>query len=166
MNWAKKHKLLANKAIQYNRQPCIKLDDLWQALHQIFNLVQKWQINSDIMNEIPTRNITIWTSFSVKEFRSSIVKCNNSSIPGLNKVSWKYLKAIVKDDMYLNNFVNIANICINLEHWPLHFKTLLSIIIPKPNKASYNSPKMFLPIILLNILSKLIEKVIGERFQF
>ena len=68
--------------------------------------------------------------------------------------------------MYLNNFVNIANTCINLEHWPLHFKTSLSIIIPKPNKAFYNSPKMFWPIILLNTLGKLIEKVIGERLQF
>ena len=42
----------------------------------------------------------------------------------------------------------------------------MSIIIPKSNKASYNTPKIFRPIILLNILNKLIEKVIGERFQF
>ena len=95
------------------------------------------------MDKIPTRNITIWTPFSVKEFRSFIVKCNNSSILGLDKVSWKHPKAIIKDDTCLNNFVNIASACINLEHWPLHFKILLSIIIPKPNKASYNSPKAF-----------------------
>ena len=42
----------------------------------------------------------------------------------------------------------------------------LTIIIPKPNKASYNSPKMFQPIVLLNMLEKLIEKVIGERLKF
>ena len=41
-----------------------------------------------------------------------------------------------------------------------------SIIIPKPNKASYNSPEMFRPIVLLNTLSKLIKKVIGKRIQF
>jgi len=126
-------------------------------------LAQKQQINPDIIDEIPTRNITIWTSFSVKEFRSSIVKYNNSLTPGPDKVSWKHLKAIIKDDMYLNNFVNIANIYINLGHWPLYFKTSLSIIISKPNKASYDSPKIFWPIILLNILGKLIEKVIGKR---
>ena len=40
------------------------------------------------------------------------------------------------------------------------------IIIPKPNKPSYDSPKSFRPIILLNTLGKLIEKVIGERIQF
>jgi len=41
-----------------------------------------------------------------------------------------------------------------------------SIIISKPNKASYNTPKIFWPIILLNTLGKLIEKVISERLQF
>jgi len=41
-----------------------------------------------------------------------------------------------------------------------------SIIIPKPNKVSYEFPKSFHPIILLNTLEKLIEKVISERLQF
>ena len=40
------------------------------------------------------------------------------------------------------------------------------VIIPKPNKSSYDSPKSFRPIVLLNTLGKLIEKVIGERIQF
>jgi len=40
------------------------------------------------------------------------------------------------------------------------------IIIPKPNKLSYDSPKSFRPIVLLNTLGKLIKKVIGERIQF
>jgi len=56
--------------------------------------------------------------------------------------------------------------CFELGYWPSHFKTSTSIIIPKLNKASYNTSKMFRPIILLNTFSKLIEKVIGERLQF
>ena len=40
------------------------------------------------------------------------------------------------------------------------------VIIPKPNKALYDSPKSFRPIVLLNTLRKLTEKVIGERLQF
>ena len=42
----------------------------------------------------------------------------------------------------------------------------LSIIIPKSNKATCNFLKVFHSIILLNTLGKLIEKVIGKRFQF
>jgi len=40
------------------------------------------------------------------------------------------------------------------------------VIIPKPNKPKYNHPKAFCPIVLLNTLGKLIEKVIAERLQF
>ena len=42
----------------------------------------------------------------------------------------------------------------------------MSIIIPKPNKELYDSPKFFKPIILLNTIEKLIKKVIGNRLQF
>jgi len=40
------------------------------------------------------------------------------------------------------------------------------IIIPKPNKLSYDHAKMFCPIVLLNTLGKLIEKVIAKIIQF
>jgi len=40
------------------------------------------------------------------------------------------------------------------------------VIIPKPNKSLYDSPKSFRPIVLLNTLGKLIKKVIEERIQF
>ena len=56
--------------------------------------------------------------------------------------------------------------CINLGHWPDYFKQSSMIIIPKPNKSSYDHVKMFRPIVLLNTLGKLIEKVIAKRIQF
>ena len=70
------------------------------------------------------------------------------------------------DNKCLENIVNIANICINLGYWPMYFKMFLSIIIPKLNKTFYNSPKSFHPIVLLNMLEKLIRKVIGKCLQF
>jgi len=53
-----------------------------------------------------------------------------------------------------------------LGHWPLHFKVSTTIIILKPNKESYDIPKAFYSIVLLNTLEKLVEKVIGKRLQF
>jgi len=41
-----------------------------------------------------------------------------------------------------------------------------TIIIPKPNKLSYDHLKAFRLIVLLNTLSKLIEKVVAKRLQF
>ena len=52
MNWVKKHKLPAIKALQYNSQLCIEINDLWQALYQTFNLAQNCQINPNLLDEI------------------------------------------------------------------------------------------------------------------
>jgi len=40
MNWVKKCKLLAIKSILFNCRPCIKLDNLWDTLHNSFNSAQ------------------------------------------------------------------------------------------------------------------------------
>jgi len=119
-----------------------------------------------MLDKIPSKNPSIWVLFSEEEFISSIAKCNNLSTPGPDKLSWRHLKSIIKDKACLKRIINIANVCINLDHWPFHFKTSMTIVIPKPNKESYNSPKSFRPIILLNILRKLIKKVISKHLQF
>jgi len=66
----------------------------------------------------------------------------------------------------LNSIIGIANTCIELGYWPSHFKISTTVIIPKLSKKSYDSPKSFRPIVLLNTIGKLIKKVIGERLQF
>ena len=96
----------------------------------------------------------------------AISKCNNSSAFGPVRILWRHLKLIFKDNKCLENIINIANTYINLGHWLSHLKVFSSIIIPKLNKVTYNSPKSFCPIILLNTLGKLIEKVIGRCLQF
>jgi len=79
---------------------------------------------------------------------------------------WRHLKIILKQGICLSHIINIANMYINLGHWPDHFKCSTTVIIPKPNKLAYDNPKSFHPIILLNTIGKLIEKVIAERLQF
>jgi len=106
-----------------------------------------------------------WLPFSKAEFRNAIRNCNNSSMPRPNKLSWCHLKIVVNDSVCLSKIINIANMCFDIGFWPFHFKTSMSIIIPKPNKESYDSSKSFRPIVLLNMIGKLIEKVIGEKLQ-
>ena len=80
----------------------------------------------------------------------------------LDHISWNYLKEIVDDAKYIANIVNIVNSYIDLGYWPSHFKKSLSIIIPKPNKLLYDTPKTFCSIIFFNILEKLIKKAISS----
>ena len=107
-----------------------------------------------------------WPTFSKEEFRLALANCNNSSAPGPDKLSWSHLKTIFKDDNCLNIIISIANTCIEVGFWPSHFKRSTTVIIPKPNKKSYDSPKVFRPIVLLNTVGNLIEKVIREHLQF
>ena len=144
MNQIKKHKLLATKALQFNRRSCIKLDNFQQILYQTFNLTQDCHINLDILNKIIFKPTTTQILFSHEEFKSTINKYITLSTSVPDCILWKYLKLTVKNKKCLNNFVNIANVYIEFGHWLAHFKKSFSIIIPKPNKVSYNnSPKYF-----------------------
>ena len=166
MNWVNKWKLPTIKAIKYNNQPCLTLDSLWNTLHSTFNTTLHQHINIEVLNEIGDKSTSLWNPFSKEKFKHAISSCNNSSMPGLNKLLWNHLKSILKQDDCLSNIINIADACINLEHWPNYFKRLSIVVILKPNKQSYDHPKSFWPIVLLNTLGKLIEKVIGKRLQF
>ena len=52
MNWVNKCKLPAIKAIKYNDQLCLEINNLWQALHSFFNTVLHYSIEDSILNEI------------------------------------------------------------------------------------------------------------------
>jgi len=132
----------------------------------MFNIAQYHFVNEEVLNKLESFMKSTWNPFSEEEFTSTLTKCNNSFTPGPNKLVWRYLKHILKDSTYLKNIINIANACLKLGYWPSHFKMSITIVIPKLNKPSYDSPKSFRPIVLLNTLGKLIKKVIGDRLQF
>jgi len=110
--------------------------------------------------------VALWAPFSKEELVSTIEKYNNSLTSEPDNLSWKYIKMIVKDKECIIKLINIANAYIDLGHWISHFKMLTTVVIPKPNKTSYNSPKLFHPIVLLNTTGKLSKKMIRERLQF
>ena len=107
-----------------------------------------------------------WNTFSKQELIDAIEKCNNSSALGLDKLIWNYIKFIIKNQDCIFKLIDITNACINLGHWLSHFKTSTMIVILKPNKSIYNSPKSYRSIVLLNTIGKLFKKMIGEHLQF
>jgi len=86
INWVNKCKLPAVEAIKYNSHPCLEINDLWHALHSLFNTAQDWQIDICALDEIPNEHFIIWVPFSEEEFTSFIAKYNNSSTPSLDKL--------------------------------------------------------------------------------
>ena len=124
------------------------------------------EIDIHFLDKIPDKTTTEWIPFSKKELINAIEKCNNLSALGLDKLIWTYIKSIIRDKECISKFINITNTCIDLGHWPSHFKTSNTVVIPKPNKTSFDSPKLYCPIILLNTIGKLFKKIIRECLQF
>jgi len=166
MNWVKKRKVSVIEAIQYEGHPCIELEDLWIALHNSFNSAQMQEIDIHVLDDIPNKSTKEWNSFSKQELINAIEKCNNLSALGPDKLTWSYIKIIIRDEDFLSKLIDIANTCIDLEYWPSHFKSSTMVIIPKPNKTVYDSPKSYRLLVFLNTIEKLFEKIIGDHLQF
>ena len=124
------------------------------------------EVDLCFLDEIPDKTTIVWNLFFKKELIDMIEKCNNLSALGLDKLTWSYLKSIIRSEDCICKFIDITNTCINLEHWLSHFKTSTIVVIPKPNKAIFDSSKLYRPIVLLNTIGKLFEKMIGEQLQF
>ena len=87
---------------------------------------------------------------------------------------WSHINSIIRNKDCSCKFINIANTCIDLGHWPSHFKTSTMVVIvnkgkkisiPKPNKATFNSPKSYHLIVLLNTIRKLFKKWLENVFN-
>ncbi|RXW11212.1 hypothetical protein EST38_g14643 [Candolleomyces aberdarensis] len=165
MDWVKERKNPPCEAIQFNGEPCHELDDLWDALHNTYNATSDGPVDTAILNELPTEPERAWPEFSLLELRQALEVCSSRSAPGPDHIMWRHLKQILALPECADIIIALANGCIESRHWPKHFKESMSVIIPKLNKASYSTPKAFRPIVLLNPLGKLIEKMISNRFQ-
>jgi len=87
MNWVNKRKLPAIETIKYNNQQYLDINDLWYAHYSTFNMASNHQVDTDILNEIIDKPTMSWPVFSREEFRTTISSCNNSSVPGPDKLS-------------------------------------------------------------------------------
>ena len=122
MNWINKHKLSTTEAIKYKGQLYLTSESLWGALYATFNTTLHCQVDTEVLNELRSKPTINWVPFSKEEFKQALIKCNNSSALGPDKLMWRHLKVILKQDVCLSHIINIADVCINLEHWPNHFK--------------------------------------------
>ena len=116
MNWIKKCKLPTIKAIQFNGWLYIKLEDLWNTLHSFFDFTQSHEVDLQLLDNIPDKDTKSWTLFSKEKLINAINKCNNLSAPGSDKLTWSYIKRIIKSKECITKFIDITNACIDLGH--------------------------------------------------
>ncbi|PPQ90926.1 hypothetical protein CVT25_007820, partial [Psilocybe cyanescens] len=63
-------------------QPCHALPQLWDALHNTYNLVSDRAFDIGILDSIPNMPVRGWVPFSALEMREALASCSNVSAPG------------------------------------------------------------------------------------
>lgn len=159
--------LLPVEAISYQGVPCTTLELLWNALHSTFNSAVNRPIDLAKLGDAWTApTAQAWVPYSAAEMSDALAGTSNRSAPRLDHISWHHLKWIIQDDQCGRLLLWLANACLSSGHWPAKFKASTTVVIPKLGKPSYDTPKSFHPIVLLNTLGKLLEKMLSTRLQF
>ena len=55
----------------------------------------------DLLEELLSKLTTSWKPFLEDEFKSAILKCNNTLTSRPDKMFWRYIKKITQNDIYL-----------------------------------------------------------------
>jgi len=161
-SWVKQHQLLSYEAMSFRDQPCNNLDSLWGALDGTYNATNGRLVDLSVLDVVPFLPQE-WKPFSMLELSQVLHACSSMLALGPDHVTWGMLKHLTTNPCIASLFLGMAEACIQVGHWPAHFKESLSVIIPKLGKASYSTPKSFHLIVLLNTLGKLVENALPSH---
>jgi hypothetical protein len=167
MDWVSPCKTPPVEAISYHGVPCKSPDQLWNALHSTFNSALNRPIDLSVLgNKWESPSIRAWVPYSAAELSDALMGTSNRSAPRPDHITWRHLKCIVRDGYTSRLFLWLANTCLQSGHWSAEFKASTTVVMPKPGKLSYDTPKSFRPIVLLNTLGKMFEKMLSNKLQF
>ena len=100
---------------------------------------------------------------SQEEIASALAKSSSSASPGPDAISYDVWKKVHKSCPAL--LTNLIGPLLQYGHHPSSLKKANGIVLDKPGKASYDSPASFRVIVLLETLSKIIERITASRLS-
>lgn len=168
VQWTKPRKLDSTTTINRgDGAPASSLEEIREAFQNQFTPANPHPVDESFLDSVPQLPERDFPPIAIAEIADSLRDTSNSSAPGPDHISWFWLKRLVKRHPGTLAFLAAlftASVRLGV-HLPL-FKVSVTVIIPKPNKPDYTAPKAYRPIVLLNCIGKLLEKVIARRLQF
>ncbi|KAI0993452.1 hypothetical protein K3495_g14732 [Podosphaera aphanis] len=104
---------------------------------------------------------TIPNVITQQEIEEALRKLPNDKAPGPDDISNRLLKNCSKTLSKV--LAELFNACLRLGYHPNKFKEPTTIVTRKPQKPSYDTPKSYRPIALLNKMGKLLEILVANR---
>lgn len=102
--------------------------------------------------------------FTTDEVLEQLNSMNPKKAPGMDNLPADVCSAFAS--AYPQLLTDIMNRCLSLQYFPTIWKKAYVKIIPKPNKPDYSALNSFRPIGLLNVFSKLLEKLFIKRITY
>ncbi|CAK1583201.1 unnamed protein product [Parnassius mnemosyne] len=99
--------------------------------------------------------------FTMAELNYVINTFNPKKAPGPDGLTADICSVVISQEPEV--FLNIANKCLQLSHFPIPWKEARVIVIRKPGKDNYLAPKSHRPIGLLSVMGKMLEKMFIRR---
>ena len=105
----------------------------------------------------------ITNTITQAEVEEILGKLPNNKAPGPDGIPNQLLKECRKT--LSRDLTELFNACISLGYHPKRFKESTTIVLRKPQKPRYDTPKSYRPIALLNTMGKLLEKLVANRIS-
>ncbi|KAJ5544111.1 reverse transcriptase [Penicillium frequentans] len=105
-------------------------------------------------------------SITTREIRNTIERSAPNKAPGPDGIPNLALKHAIRIPAVLTFLATLFNACLSLGYCPRLFRESTTVVIRKPGKPDYTTPKAYRPIMLLCTLGKALESVIATRLSF
>lgn len=100
------------------------------------------------------------------EVSNAINKTTSFNAPGVDTVPNAVLKQAIRIPEILQTITDLFNACLRIGYCPHHFRRSLTVILKKPGKPDYSTPKAWRPISLLSTLGKALESILATRISY
>ncbi|XP_026321464.1 uncharacterized protein LOC113231118, partial [Hyposmocoma kahamanoa] len=121
------------------------------------------RLRAKAVNE-PTQNCKQDPPFTMVELKTAISSFNPKKAPGGDGFTADICLNVVEQDPHF--FLDLVNKCLTCHHFPRAWKEATVVVLRKPGKEKYTTPKAYRPIGLLSVLGKTLEKLIVSRLKY
>ena len=102
--------------------------------------------------------------FTTLELKSAVAGFNPKKAPGGDGLTSDICSRAIHQDP--DAFLALYNKCLELAHFPTTWKEATVVVLRKPGKDSYTTPKAYRPIGLLPVLGKILERMVVARLKY
>ena len=100
---------------------------------------------------------------SPEEVSMALASCPPSSAPGPDTIPYSVWKAVHR--IAPSTLTSLLAPLLRFGHHPFSLKKANVVVLDKPGKPSYDSPSSFRIIVLLQIVSKILERIAASRLS-